>query len=127
MPTRRGYAKDGVDNIPEGAMAGRPGRLTQRLMARLLPRRSARLRVLDERGAPRPGAEVKLVGWGSYETDGEGYARFYLPADDVYALVVADEGREEVLYEEQLEPGKTYVYRPDPATSEGRIFVLTEE
>ena len=127
MPTRLGYAKDVVDNIPEGAIAGRPGRLTQRLMARLLPRRSARLRVLDERGAPRPGAEVKLVGWGSYETDGEGYARFYLPADDVYALVVADGGREEVLYEEQLEPGKTYVYRPDPATSEGRIFVLTEE
>ncbi len=65
--------------------------------------------------------------WGSYATDREGYARFYLPADEIYALVVGDEGREEVLYEEQLAPGKTYVYRPDPAMSEGRIFVLTEE
>ena len=126
-PTRLGYAKDVVDNVPEGALPGHPGRLAQRLTARLFPRRSARLRVLDESGAPRPGADVRVVGWGSYATDREGYARFYLPVDDIYALVVGDGGREEVLYEEQLAPGKTYVYRPDPATSEGRIFVLTEE
>ena len=126
-PTRLGYAKDVVDNIPEGALAGHPGRLRQRLITRLFPRRAARLRVLDESGAPRPGASIKVVGWGSYETDREGYARFYLPANDIYALVVGDGGGEEVLYEERLEPGKTYVYRPDPAMSEGRIFVLTEE
>ena len=83
--------------------------------------------MLDESGAPRPGTSVRVVGWGRYETNREGYARFYLPANDVYALVVKDDVREEVLYEEQLAPGKTYVYRPDPATSAGRIFVLTEE
>ena len=126
-PNRFGYAKDVVDNIPDGVRPGHPGRLTQLVITRLFPRRSARLRVLDESGAPRSGASVKVVGWGSYETDREGYARFYLPADEIYALVVGDEGREEVLYEEQLAPGKTYVYRPDPAMSAGRIFVLTEE
>ena len=123
-PNRLGYAKDVVDNIPAGALPGRPGRLRQFLITRLSPRRAARLRVLDESGAPRPGAEVTVVGWGSYVTDGEGYARFYLPANDVYALVVGDEGWEEVLYEELLEPGKTYVYRPDPAMSAG-VFVQT--
>ncbi len=126
-PNRLGYGKDVIDNVPEGPLPGHPGRLTQLLITRLFPGRSARLLVLDESGAPRPGADVKVVGWGSYATDREGYVRFYLPADDVYALVVGDEGREEVLYEEQLAPGKTYVYRPDPAVSSGRIFVLTEE
>ena len=126
-PTRLGYGKDVVDNIPEGPIAGHPRRLTQLLLTRLFPQRAGRLRVLDESGAPAPGTQVTVVGWGTYETDREGYARFYLPTDDVYALVVRDDGREEVLYEEQLAPGKTYVYRPDPAMSAGRIFVLTEE
>ena len=126
-PNRLGYGKDVVDNIPDGPMPGHPGRLTQLLITRLFPRRTARLRVLDEGGAPTSGAEVTVVGWGRYETNREGYARFYLPANDVYALIVRNEGREEVLYEEQLAPGKTYVYRPDPAMSSGRIFALTEE
>jgi hypothetical protein len=45
----------------------------------------------------------------------------------VFALVVRGGGREEVLYEEQLEPGETYVYRPDSSASSGRIFILTTE
>jgi len=45
----------------------------------------------------------------------------------VFALVVRGGGWEEVLYEEQLEPGETYVYRPDSSASSGRIFILTTE
>jgi hypothetical protein len=126
-PNRLGYGKDVVDNIPHGPIPGRMGRLTQLLIAHLFPRRTARLRVLDESGMPRSGAEVIVAGWGRYKTNREGYVRFYLPANDVYALVVREDGREEVLYEEQLAPGKTYVYRPDPAMIMGRIFILTEE
>jgi len=33
---------------------------------------------------------------------------------------------EEVLYEELLAPNKSYVYQPDPAQTEGRIFVLDQ-
>ena len=102
-PNQLGYAKDVVDNLPKGPLPGHPGRLTQLLITRLFPRRAARLRVLNESGQPVAGA------------------------DEVYALVVRNDGREEVLYEEQLAPGKTYVYRPDPAMSSGRIFVLEEE
>ena len=126
-PNRLGYGKDVVNNVPKGPIPGHMGRLTQLLIARLFPRHAARLRVLDESGAPRSGTEVTVVGWGRYKTNREGYVRFYLPANDVYALVVREDAREEVLYEEQLAPGKTYVYRPDPAIPMGRLFILTEE
>ena len=126
-PNRLGYGKDVIDNIPEGPIPGRPGRLRQLIIARLFPRRAARLRVLDAQGAPLPGAEVVVAGWGRYGTNREGYARFYVPTQDVYSLAIRHDGQEEVLYEEQLAPGKTYVYRPDPAMTEGRIFILAEE
>ena len=126
-PNRIGYGKDVVDNIPEGPMPGHPGRLTQHLFARLFPRRTARLRVLDANGAPISEAEITVVGWGRHKTNRAGYARFYLPTDDTYALVVRGDGKEEVLYEEELAPGKTYVYRPNPSISSGRIFVLSQE
>ena len=64
---------------------------------------------------------------GTDRTTQAGYARVYRPATDVFALVVRGSGREEVLYEEQLEPGETYVYRPDSSASSGRIFILTTE
>jgi hypothetical protein len=126
-PNQLGYGKDVVDNIPEGSLPGHPGRLAQFLITSLFPHRAARLRVLDDNGTPLPGAEVRVVSLGRYRTNRAGYARFYLPTDDIYALVLRHDLHEEVLYEERLEPGKTYVYRPDPTTSAGRIFVLTKE
>lgn len=126
-PKRIGYEKDVVDNVPEGPIHGRAGRLRQFLTTHVLPNRAARLLVLDERGAPVPAAEVTVVGLGRSRTNGKGHARFYLPADDMYAVVVRSGDHEEVLYEEELAPGKTYVYRPDPSRTAGRIFVLSEE
>ena len=45
----------------------------------------------------------------------------------MFALIIEGKNREEVLYEEQMAPGKTYVYRPDTAVSSGRIFILATE
>jgi hypothetical protein len=112
--------------MPDGPTPGHPGRLKQRLLARL-PGRSTRLRVLDCDGAPIPGAKITIAGWGAYRTNKTGYARFYLPRNDVFALIIEGQNREEVLYEEQMAPGKTYVYRPDAAVSSGRIFILAAE
>lgn len=126
-PNQLGYGKDVVDNIPAGPIPGQPGRFKQRLLARLLPGRAARLKVLDEEGAPLAGATVTIVGWGTYATNRSGDIRFYLPAADTYALVVKTGDWEEVLYEEELTPGHAYTYRPDPAMRAGRIFVLGEE
>ena len=85
------------------------------------------LQVLGEHGRPVADGEVAVAGLGRSRTNGNGYARCYVPREDIYALVVRAEGREEVLYEEQLAPGRRYVYRPDAERPAGRIFVLTEE
>jgi hypothetical protein len=126
-PNQAGYGKDVIDNIPEGPILGHPRMWRQRLITAVFPSRAVKLRVLDGNGSPVAGAEVTLAGWSRTTTNREGYAKFYLPVADIYALVVKRGGHEEVLYEEDLAPGKTYVYTPDPATSAGRIFVLSTE
>ena len=88
---------------------------------------SVELRVIDRDGAPISCAKITIAGWGAYRTNKAGYARFYLPRDDVFALIIEGQNQEEVLYEEQMAPGKTYVYRPDAAVSSGRIFILATE
>lgn len=125
-PNRLNYGEDVIRNMPGGPIPEHPGRLKQRLLARL-PGRSARLRVLDRDGAPIPGAKITIAGWGAYRTNKAGYARFYLPQNDMFALIIEGQNREEVLYEEQMAPGETYVYRPDAAVSSGRIFILAAE
>ncbi len=126
-PKRVGYEKDVVDNMPAGTVPGRAGWLRRFLTVHLTPSRAARLLVLDGDGEPVPNAEVLVAGLGSCRANRNGYAKFYLPGPDHYAIVVTLNGIEEVLYEEALEPGKTYVYRPDPETPAGRYFILTEE
>ena len=126
-PKRVGYEKDVIDNMPAGTVPGRAGWLRRFLTVRLRPSRAATLHVLDAGGEPVSGAEVRIAGLGRCRTNHRGYARFYLPDADNYALVVTVGGREEVLYEEALEPGKTYVYRADPEVVAGRYFILTEE
>ena len=49
-PKRTGYEKDIVQMIPETAIPGHASRLRQWLTIHLLPRRAARLRVLDHEG-----------------------------------------------------------------------------
>ena len=91
------YEKDVVTKIPSAALGGEP----------------ARVKVLDEQGSPVAGAEVVLAGGGSSKTDDSGYADVVLAGADWYALVIRYPEHEKVLYMEDLEPGKTYVYRAD--------------
>ncbi|MDP6302861.1 MAG: hypothetical protein QF717_16360, partial [SAR202 cluster bacterium] len=44
-------------------------------------------------------------------------AEIILPGPDWYALVIKYPGHEEVLYMEELEPDKSYVYRADAASN----------
>lgn len=126
-PKRVGYEQDVLDAMPAGTVPGRPGRFRQFLITKLLPSRTAQLRVLDAAGRPVPGAEVQIAGLNRSRTNRHGLARFYLPMAENYAVRVVANGTEEVLYEEALAPGHTYVYRPDPEQTAGRYFVLTEE
>jgi hypothetical protein len=127
VPKKTGFEKDVVDLIPQGPAPGRAGRLRQFLTKHLLPWWTSRLRVLDLEGKPVAGAEVLVASLGSSRTNGQGYARFYVPFYDFYALVVRFADHEEVLYEERLSPGKTYVYRPDAQSTSGRYLLLTQE
>ena len=126
-PKQVGYEKDVLDNMPSGTVPGRAGWLLRFLYARFSPTRTARLLVLDERDRPVARAHIRIAGLGRARTNAGGYARFYLPASDLYALVITTAAREDVLYEESMAPGITYVYRPDPEQSEGRYFILTEQ
>jgi hypothetical protein len=99
VPRKAGeYEKDVVEQIPSAKLSGKP----------------CRLRVLDHKGDPVPSAEVVLVGGGSSKTDEYGYAQVILPVlvgINYYALIIRYAGHEQVLYEEVIEPDKSYVYR----------------
>jgi len=125
-PKQAGYEKDVLDNMPSGTVPGRAGRFKQFLAVRFAPNKTARLLVLDSAENPVPNAKVLIAGMSQTKTNRMGYAKFYLPGPDEYALAITSNGVEEVLYEEALAPGQQYVYRPDATQSAGRYFVLTQ-
>ena len=126
-PKKREWAKDVVQMIPEASVPGRAGKLRQLLTSHILPWRAGRLRVLDDADKPVAAADVVVAGLSRSKTNKRGYARFYLPCDDFYALVIRHGDHEEVLYEEKMTPGATYVYRPDPLSASGRLGVLSRQ
>ncbi len=124
---KTGYEKDVMEMVPESPLPGNAGRLRQFLSRHILRWRACRLRVLDDEDEPVSGAEVVIAGLGLCRTNGRGYARFYLPSDDCYALVIRHESHEEILYQELMKPGGVYVYRPDHSSSSGRLMALSSE
>lgn len=142
IPKRLAYAKDVVDNIPMEPALGFLDRMKRFLTGFLYPRNVGRLRILDKNGLPIYKANVRIVGLGSFKTNKHGYAKLFLQRDGyssalpsigmsdvgaIYAIVISYGDHEEVLYEEVLAPTKSYVYKPDPAQTEGRIFVLVQQ
>ena len=126
-PKRREWVKDVVQLIPEESVPGRASKWRQFLTCHILQWRAVRLRVLDDADNPVVGADVVVAGLGRSNTNKQGYARFYLPCDDLYALVIRHGNHAEVLYEEQMTPGAKYVYRPDPSSATGRLGVLSRQ
>ncbi len=124
-PKKLEWMKDVVQMIPEASVPGRAGKLRQLLTSQFLRWRAGNLRVLDDADNPVAGADVVVAGLSRSKTNKQGYARFYLPCDDFYALVIRYGNHEEVLYEEKMAPGATYVYRPDPISATGRLGVLS--
>jgi hypothetical protein len=141
-PKRLDYAKDVVDNVPMEPVPGSMKKMKGSLMRFLNPGNTVKLRVLDTNSLPVYRANIRIVGFGNFKTDKQGYGKLYLKGDRhspgeppmglsdtgaMYSLVISYDGHEEVLYEELLAPTKSYVYRPDPSQIEGRIFVLSQQ
>jgi len=142
IPKRLDYAKDVVGNIPMEPVVGFMEKVRRFLIGFLSPGNIGKLRVLDKSGLPVRRAIVRIVGLGSFKTNKAGYAKLYFGKNGyssaipsigmsdvgaIYAIVISHGDHEEVLYEEVLAPTKSYVYRPDPAQTEGRIFVLAQQ
>ena len=114
-----GYEKDVLEMTLDTSPSDSSKRISQR--------GAGKLRVLDHENEPVFGAEVRIAGVGRSTTNKLGYAKFYLPADDWYALVIKYDNHEEVLYMEKMTQGQTYIYRPDPSIESGRSCVLSTE
>ena len=126
-PSKTEWSKDIVLPLSGDPVPGRLGRFNQFLTKLILKSRTARLRVLDRESKPVPAAEVVIAGMNRSRTNKQGYARFYLPCADFYAVVIRYGNHEEVLYEEQMKPGGSYVYTPDPLSASGRLSVLSRQ
>ena len=112
------YEKDVLDQVVKSA-AAEPAPSQN-----LVP---TKFRVLDLRDELVRGAEVSIVGLGEAVTDDNGYVELGLPYKDFYALVIKFDDHEEILYQELLDPGASYVYTPNASTNNGRCMVLIEE
>ena len=126
-PKGPGFEKDVVQMVPEALLPGRGSKLKQFLVNNLLQWQAGKLRVFDLEGKPVPGAKVMVAGVGRYRTNKQGYARFYLPGSDVYSVIISYRDFEEVLYEEKLAPGGSYVHRPNSVSDSLRHFALASE
>ena len=121
-PKSSGYEKAILEMIPDG-----PIEQTQSTTGESSDSSATRVRILDRHGEPVHGAMVRVAGHGRVRTNEQGYAEFRLPEDRWYSLVISHGPHEEVLYQERLALGMTYVYRPNPSTVSGRYLVLSQE
>lgn len=121
---KSGYENDILDMIPDSSRLGFRHKIKRLLSKTGLVSSTTSLLVLDADGRSIENAEVAIAGVGRHNTNRQGYATFYVPEEEWYAVVVRYSGVEEVLYLERLIPGKSYVYQPDPTTASGRMSAL---
>ena len=117
-PKEAFYEKDILDQVAKSPAAK---------LAPSQGRPSTKVRILDQRNELVKGAQVSVVGLAEESTNDDGYVEFSLPYNDMYALVIKFDDHEEILYQEFLRPGESYVYTPDPSTKNGRLMVLYQE
>ena len=126
-PKRYAFERDVVLMVPEALIPGHGSKFMQFLVNNLFQWRAGKIRVLDVEDNPVSGAEVMVARVGRYRTDKKGYARFYLPGSDVYSVIISYGDYEEVLYEEKMAPGGTYIHRPNPVSGSARHFAFVSE
>ncbi|MFC1953686.1 LicD family protein, partial [Chloroflexota bacterium] len=128
IPRRAGsYEKAVLEQIPEDSLPGHAGKLKQFTINYLMPWLATRIKVLNSDNEPITGATVSVAGLSHAMTDKKGYAKIFIPYEYIYSLIIRYDGHEEVLYEENICPRKSYVYKADTQIKSGRIFILIPE
>jgi hypothetical protein len=122
IPKSSGYEKDILAMIPDLPIQQR-----QSANGENSESSATRVRIFDQHGEPVKDALVRVARHGIFRTNEQGYAKFHLPEKNWYSLVINHSSHEEVLYQERLAQGITYVYRPDSSTTSGRMMILSQE
>lgn len=123
-PKGPGFEADVVANVQDGSSISGIRKLRHFFTTHLTPWRMGYVRVFDREGLPVSGAEVHLAGVGTSVSNTEGYARIYVPDTAYFALTVSFANHKEVLYEEALTPGQSYVYRPGPIVTKEEHYKM---
>jgi hypothetical protein len=123
-PKGPGFEADVIANIRDGSALTGPAKIRRLLTRWITPWRMGSIRVLDRDGRPVQGAEVRVAGLGASQTDAKGYARIYVHDTSYFAVFVSFGEHKEVLYEEVLEPGQRYVYRPGPIVTKEEHYKM---
>ena len=113
-PKGPGFESDVVMKIGHSDNLSRWGKLQRVLSMGMFPRATSSVKIFDRDGELVSGAGVIVAGLSHSKTDKDGVAKFYVPNEAYYAMVICHEGHQEVLYEEVLTPGTNYIYRPGP-------------
>ena len=122
IPKRSGYEKDILAMIPDSTNQERHPSIGKNSDSSM-----TKVRIFDENGEVVKDALVRVAKNGKFRTDEHGYAKFLLPEDNWYSLVINYNSHEEILYLERLSIGVTYTYKTDLLTKSGRTLVLSKE
>ena len=126
-PKQTGFEHDIIKDIPDNALNYRANRIMTFFKVISMTNYNCKIKVVDSTEQPIVGATVNVVGVQSKRTNKKGYAKFNLPSKNYYAVVVEYVGHKEVLYQEVIEPGMTYIYTRDSTLQSGRIYALEQQ
>ncbi len=123
-PKGPGFEADVLANIRDGVSVTGLAKIRRLFTEWLTPWRMGTIRVFDRGGQPVPGAKVRVAGVGTSVTNAEGYARIRVHDKAYFAVFVSFGEHKEVLYEEVLEPGLNYAYRPGPIVTKEEHYKM---
>ena len=113
-PKGPGFEADVVMKIGDSDNLSRGRKILRALSLGVFPPANSSVKIFDRDGHLVSGAEVIVSGLGRSNTDRQGVARFYIPNEAFYAMMIRYEGHQEVLYEELLAPRTNFIYHPGP-------------
>jgi hypothetical protein len=98
IPKGPGFEADVVMQVGDSDNLSRGRKLQRFLSMGISPRPNSGVKIFNRDGQSVNKAEVRVAGLGRFKTDKYGEARFYIPNEATYAMVIRYDGHEETLY-----------------------------